>query len=148
MLTAGFSAFGFHVETRTFTPPRGGLNAPFDNLLFTTQVFGRPQVTPRTYVLGLIYVDRNADGAWTPRPVGDALREGLAGVDFQVFNASTSVSVASGTTMGHGSFSVRLPDGGYDLVFTDTALTGGPLRIVGVVMAGANLDLGDFEVGP
>jgi hypothetical protein len=110
MLTATFTSFGFHIESRIFTPPRGGLSAPFDNLQFSTQCFARPQASPRNYALALIYIDRNSDGAWTPRPVGDSLREGLAGVDFEVFIAGTTTSVAQGTTLGNGAVSVRVAD--------------------------------------
>jgi hypothetical protein len=148
MLTASFTAFGFHIESRAFTPPRGGLSAPFDNLLYASQNFGRPLNGARTYVLGLIYADRDSDGAWTPRPVGDSLREGLAGVDFVVYTAGTSTSIAVGTTMGNGGFSARVADGVYDLIFTDAALPGGQLIIEDVAIAGANVDTGDFRVGP
>ncbi len=148
MLTATFTSFGFHIETRTFTPPRGGLNSPFDNLLFTTQNFSRPLSGARMYILGLIYVDRDLDGAWTPRPVGDSLREGSLGVDFQVFTAGTATLVASGTTFGNGAFSARVVDGVYDLVFTDASLPGGQLVIEDIAVSGTNVDVGDFRIGP
>jgi len=148
MLYPSFTAFGFHIESRTFEPPRGGLNAPFDNILFATQDFGRPLNSPRTHILALVYRDMDNNGAWTPRQVGDPLREGLSGVNFEVYSANTPTLVAFGTTLGNGGLSVRVADGTYDLVLTDPAFSGGQFVIQGIVIVGANVDAGDFRLVP
>jgi hypothetical protein len=148
MLYSSFTAFGFHIESRTFTPPRGGLSAPFDNLMFATQDFGRPQIAPRTYLLGLIYRDVDNNNAWTPRQVGDPLREGMAGVAFEVYTANTSTRITTGTTLGNGGLSVRVADGTYDLVLLHPSFSGGQFVIQDVVVAGSNVDVGDFRLAP
>ena len=148
MLSANYSSFGFQIESRAFTPPRGGLNAPIDNLLFTTQDFGRPLSIPRTYLLGLLYWDHDRNAAWTPRAVDDPLREGLMDVNFQVWLNGTTTVAASGTTLGNGAFSARVASGVYDVVFTDARLPGGQFRIEDVTIATANVDLGDFQINP
>lgn len=148
MLYSSFTAFGFHIESRTFTPPRGGLNAPFDNLMFATQEFGRPQQAPRTYLLGLIYRDLDNNNVWTPRQVGDALREGLSGASFEVYTANTSTRITTGTTLGNGAITVRVADGVYDVVLVHPLFSGGQFMIQDVTVAGSNVDMGDFRLVP
>jgi len=145
MLSPNYTAFGHKAESRTFTPPLGGLNAPADNILFATQNFARPLSTPRNYVFGVLYTDVDGNGVWTPRNVGDASREGLAGVSFTVRVAGTSTVVATDTTMDNGAFSARVADGAYDVRFTGSSLPGGQLIITGVTMAGANVNVGDWD---
>lgn len=148
MLSTSYTSFGHKAESRTFTPPRGGLSAPVDNILFATQNFARPLSNPRYYIFGLLYEDMDASGTWTPRDVGHVSREGLAGVSFTVVVSGTSTVVASDTTMDNGAFSVRLADGMYDLRFTDSSLPGGTLTISGIAVTGANVDTGDWDTGP
>ncbi len=146
MLSANFTGFGYYVEARSFIPPRGGLVAPADNIIFSAQCFGRPQSTPRVYLFGVIYADRDDDGSWTPRDVGDPLREGLMNVSYDVFPDGSSTAVASGVTFGNGAFSVHLAPGVYDVVFTESFLPGGQLRIENASMTDINLDIGDHQV--
>lgn len=148
MLYSSFTAFGFHIESRTFTPPRGGLSAPFDNIMFATQDFGRPQAVPRTYLLALIYRDVDNNNDWTPRQVGDPLREGMSSVNFEVYTANTTTRIADGTTLGNGGLSVRVADGTYDLVLIHASFSGGQFVIQDIAMAGSNVDLGDFRLAP
>jgi hypothetical protein len=148
MLSANFTSFGHKVESQAFTPPRGGLSAPVDNIMFATQNFARPLSTPRNHVFGLLYDDVDGNNVWTPRNVGDANREGLAGVAFTVRVAGTSTVVATDTTMDNGAFSARVADGTYDLRFTGSSLPGGVLTVFAVTVYGANVDVGDWDVGP
>ena len=148
MLSTSYTSFGHKVESQLFTPPRGGLNAPVDNILFATQNFARPLSNPRNCVFGVLYEDADGNNAWTPRQVGDASREGLAGVAFTVRVAGTATVVASDTTMDNGAFSARVADGTYDVRFTGSSLSGGVMTITGVVVSAANVDAGDWDAGP
>lgn len=148
MLSANFTSFGHKVESRAFAPPRGGLNAPVDNIMFATQNFARPLSNPRNHVFGLLYEDVDGNNGWTPRNVGDANREGLAGVPFTVRVAGTATVVATETTMDNGAFSARVADGTYDVRFTGSSLPGGVFTVFAVTVAGANVDVGDWEIGP
>ncbi len=146
MLSANYGAFGHRIESRAFTPPRGGLNAPIDNLMFATQDYGRPLSNPRTYIFGLLYRDADGSGTWTPRDAGDANREGLAGVAIEVRTAGTTTAVATETTMDNGAFSVRVGDGTYDIVFTSSFIPGGSRTVSGVTISGVNTDAGDIRI--
>ncbi len=146
MLSASYTCFGHHIESRSFVPPLGGLNAPFDNLLFATQDFGRPQSNPKTHVFGVLYRDVDGNNAWTPRGVGAADREGLAGIAFTVKHAGTATVVASDTTMDNGAFSARVADGLYDITFSGSGLPGGTLTVTDITVSGANVDAGDVRV--
>lgn len=146
MLSANYSVFGHHVEVRTFTPPLGGLNAPFDNLVFATQDFGRPLSNPRTYIFGVLYRDHDGNNTWTPREVGDPNREGLAAVAFHIRNTGTATVVTSDTTMDNGAFSARVGDGAYDVVFTGSSLPGGALTLLNLTVSGSNVDAGDVRI--
>ena len=84
MLNPNVTVFGHYAESRSISPPVGNIPAPFDNLNYATQNFARPRSRPYTYVFGLLYSDLDGSGYWTPRDTGDARREGLAGVSFQV----------------------------------------------------------------
>lgn len=146
MLYASYTSFGFHAESRTFTPPKGGLSAPFSNLFYTTQDYGRPQPTPRTYVFGVTYVDRDGNGAWTPRDVGDPLREGVAGLTVDVVTAGTSTLITTTTTMGNGAYSARVADGTYDVIVHSALISGGQTTIHGIAVSGVNADAGDLSI--
>ncbi len=146
MLSTSYTTFGFYIESRGFIPPRGGLNAPVDNILFVTQNFAKPSANPRTYILGLLYEDKDGNGNWTPRNTSDPMREGLGEVNFEVFSDGTSTVVASGATLDNGAFSVRLGNGFYDLEFNDARLSGGELRVENIVLSGNNTDAGDFNI--
>lgn len=146
MLNGNFAAFGFRIETRSFVAPRGGLNSPFSNIMFATQSFGRPLSTPRAYVFGLLYDDKDSNGSWTPRDVGHAQREGVASVSYQVRVANTTTVVTSGVTMSNGAFSAKVNDGTYDIVFTGGAIPGGTITRQDVVVASVNADVGDVEL--
>jgi hypothetical protein len=148
MLSTSYTSFGHKVESQTFAPPRGGLNAPVDNLQFATENFARPLSNPRNHVFGVLFEDIDGNGVWTPRQVGDANREGLAGVAFTVRVAGTTTVVATDTTMDNGAFSARVADGSYDVRFTGSSLPGGMLTITGVTVSGANVDVGDWGAGP
>ncbi len=148
MLSTSYTSFGHHVESRAFTPPRGGLSAPVDNIMFATENFAKPLASPRYYVFGVLYEDIDGNSVWTPKQVGDPTREGLAGVPFTVRVAGTATVVASDTTMDNGAFSAKLADGTYDVRFTGSNLPGGVLTIANVVIAGVNVDAGDWDVGP
>jgi len=142
MLFDHFTVFGHRAESRAFTPPRGNISAPYDNLHYATQDFGRPFVPPYTHVFGLLYDDLDGNGAWTPRDSGHPLREGVAGITMNAYLAGTSSLVASGVTMAHGAFTLRLGNGTYDLEFL---LPGGSLVVAGVAISGANTDAGDIR---
>jgi hypothetical protein len=148
MLSTGYTSFGHKVESQSFTPPRGGLSAPVDNIMFATQNFARPLSNPRNYVFGVLYEDVDANNVWTPKQVGDVNREGLAGVAFTVRVAGTATVVASDTTMDNGAFSARVADGTYDVQFTGSSLPGGVLTVTGIVVSGVNVDVGDWDAGP
>ena len=108
MLSTNYTSFGHKVESRTFAPPRGGLNVPVDNIMFATQNFARPLSNPRNHIFGVLYNDLNANGSWTPRNVGDVNREGLAAVAFTVRVAGTATVVATDATMDNGAFSAKV----------------------------------------
>jgi len=146
MLTANYAVFGHHAEARTFMPPLGGLNAPFDNLLFATEDFGQPQASPRTYIFGVLYGDLDGNNSWTARDAGAPNREGLPGVAFTVRSAGTPTIVAGDTTMDNGAFSARVGDGVYDIIFTGSELPGGAASVFNVTVSGSNLDLGDVQI--
>lgn len=146
MLSSNYTVFGHRFESRTFTPPRGGINAPFDNIHFATQNFARPLNSPKTYLIALIYRDLDANNTWTPRNNGDPLREGEGGKSFQVFNAGTATLVASGTTMPTGALAVKIGNGTYDVEISGiTTAPLGKVRIEGVVLSGQNVDAGDLN---
>jgi len=94
------------------------------------------------------YEDMDGNSAWTPRDMGHASREGLAGVAFTVLDAGTSTVVASDTTMDNGAFSAKVLDGTYDVRFTGSSLPGGVLMITGVTVSGTNVDVGDWDTAP
>lgn len=143
MLNSNFSVFGFYVESRSFVPPRGGLTPPFSNIMFSTQSFGRPLSLPRTYVFGVLYDDRDGNGAWTPRGIGDPLREGLGNVNFEVHLRNTEAISAQGKTMSNGAFSLAVGDGTYDVIFYYQGQT---IVAEGVVVSGVNTEVGDIEI--
>ena len=170
MLSVNFSSFGHKVESRSFVPPLGGLNAPVDNIQFSTEVFAKP-LNPRTYIFGVLYVDRDENGEWTPRgdngvtlkevsPLrdmdgdGDAdlrdyaicqrmmgLKEGLNDEFFDVRMNGSGGLVGCDSTMGNGAFSVKIGDGIYDVVFNRLNVV-----IRGVSVLGNNVDVGDTPV--
>jgi hypothetical protein len=144
ILSSSKAVYGHRIESRTFTPPLGGLNPPFDNLHFATQNFSRPQPQPRTYLLGLLFDDLDASGEWTPRNDADPLHEGLASILVEVLESDTSDVVATTTTMTTGAFTVNVANGAYDVVVHFPGMPGSDLTIAGVTVAGANVDLGDF----
>jgi len=146
MLYGSYTSFGFHAESRTFTPPRGGLSAPFDNLFYTTQDYGTPQPTPRNCVFGVVYVDHDSDGVWTPRDVGNPLREGVSGATVEVVTSGTATVIATTTTMGNGAFSARVANGTYDAIVHSSLISGGQTAIHGIVISGANADAGDLSI--
>jgi hypothetical protein len=141
MLSGNYTVFGFHAESRSFAPPRGGLSSPIDNLHYATQDYARPSSGPYTYVFGLLYDDVDGSGNWTPRDLTHAQHEGLGGVIFDVYTAGTSTRVGGGTTMENGAFSVRLGNGRYDVEFS---LPDGVVTVADVVLNGANVDAGDI----
>jgi len=141
MLSGTYTVFGHRAQSRTFTPPRGGLSAPFDNIHFATQNYARPSSSPTTHIFGVLYDDVDGNGAWTPRDMGHAQHEGLGGVVFDVYLAGTSTRVAGGTTLVNGAFTVSRGNGTYDVVFQ---LGGGEVTVASVVVSGANVDAGDI----
>jgi hypothetical protein len=141
MLSGTYTVLGFRADSRAFTPPRGGLTAPIDNLHFATQVYTRPSGSPYTYIFGLLYDDLDDDGAWTPREANDPLREGLAGVPFDVYTAGTSSRVTGGTTSEAGAFTVRVGNGVYDIAFH---VGSGVVMVESVAVSGANVNAGDI----
>ena len=80
MLEEVFAVFGHRAESRIINPPVGNINSPYDNLQFATQNFARPLHDPQTYILGLLYDDKDNNGSWTPRNSGDSAREGALGL--------------------------------------------------------------------
>lgn len=148
MLSSNFAAFGFYAESRTFTPPRGNLNAPADNIMYATQNFGRTLSQPRNHIFGLLYKDYNLDGRWSPRDAGDPLREGISSALVEVFVANSSTAVVATQTSEAGSYSVRLADGSYDIVFSSPTIPGGSTMVTGINISGANTDAGDERIAP
>ncbi len=147
MLSADYTVFGHHVESRSFTPPLGGLDPPYSNINYATMDFARPGGVVKTYMLGVLYRDLDGDGAWTPRNVGDPQREGLGSVVYAVYRAGTTTLLTIGTTLGNGAFSINRPDGTYDIQFNNVPGTPtGKLRIENVTVAGQNVDVGDHNV--
>jgi len=139
--------FGHDAETRTFFPPRGGLSPPIDHLRFwEMNVLYYSTTDPRRHIFGVVYRDRNSDGAWTPREEDDPFREGLPGVACIAYIAGTDTAVASETTMPNGAFSLLLAPGSYDVAI---AIPEGVLWIHGVQVVDQNVEVGDVEVlGP
>jgi len=146
LLSANYTVFGHHAESRTFTPPLGNIIPPSDNIHFATQDFGRPAGATKTHVFGLLYNDMDSSWDWTPRDDIHLLREGVGGVEVEVFVAGTNTLVTSDTTMDNGAFSVRVGNGTYDVVFTGGSLPGGSYTIEDVTLSGANLDAGDHDI--
>jgi len=144
MLDVRLTVYGQHLENRAFEPPRGGLEAPNDNLFYSDILIATPHASlPQDYILGLLYDDLDESGGWTPRNDSDANREGLGGVSFVVYTAGTVSEVASDTTMDNGAFAVNVVDGAYDLHLLLPSTT---LVVPNVVVAGANVDVGDIRL--
>jgi hypothetical protein len=113
------------------------------NMFWATETFSAPAASPQTYVLGLLYDDKNQSGGWEPRDAGSANREGLGGVTYRVFESGRAGQVGGATTLDNGSFSFPAENGVYDMQF----LTGdGDLWIRNVRLNGANVDVGDLEI--
>lgn len=110
---------------------------------YATQNFARPLSGARTYLFGVFYDDLNNTGAWEPRGATDPNREGLAGVNYNVFQAGTSTLVGSGSTLANGAFSFRVGSGNYDVQFLPD---GGTQWIYGVSLSGQNVDVGDIAL--
>ena len=142
--------FGFSAETRPVTPDADNAFPSWTNNFYTaTQKFARPQYwnSPDQYAFGLIYRDLDGSGDWTPRQAGDPLREGLAGVDFDVFAAGSGTVISSGTTMANGAFTVALEPGDYDLRFAGAEMPGGQWWIEDFNVASEwNTDLGLIDI--
>jgi hypothetical protein len=146
MLGPSFAVFGHHLESRAFTPPRGGLAAPLDNLHYATQNYARPIAPTKTYILGLLYRDLDASGAWTPRNFNDPLREGLGNRAWTLYTAGTTTQLATGMTLSTGSFSINRGSGTYDIEFSGLMTPLGKYRIENVTLAGQNVDAGDHNI--
>jgi len=146
MLSGEFAVFGHYAESRAITPPIGNINPPYDNLHFATQDYARPFNHPQTYILGLLYEDKNNSGNWSPKNSDDPMREGLGGAQYEVFIANTNTSVTTGTTMANGAFSINIDDGTYDIEFTASAIPGGSLTVSNITVSGQNVDAGDYEI--
>jgi hypothetical protein len=170
MLSANFTVFGHKVESKSFVPPLGGLNAPADNILYATQVFASPVSAPKTYIFGILYFDTNGDGEWSPRDNGVGLteisplrdmdgdgdedlrdysivqkiigkREGFGGEPYEVRASDGGALTTQDTTMGNGAFSTRVGMGKYDIVFSRLGVS-----IRGVTVLGTNVDVGEISV--
>ncbi|MEX0885957.1 MAG: CAP domain-containing protein [Phycisphaeraceae bacterium] len=141
--------FGHHAETRAASADADN-NFPewIADLHLATQNFARPQYwqAPDQYAFGLIYHDLDASADWTPRDEGDPDREGLGGVEYEVYVANTDHAITSGTTMDNGAFTIALEPGDYDLYFSDPALPGGYAVLDFDVAASWNTDLGNLLV--
>ncbi|HRX87258.1 MAG TPA: hypothetical protein P5572_19705, partial [Phycisphaerae bacterium] len=138
------TVYGQHFEGRPFSPPRGGLVAPNDNLLYSDILFvsQRASLPPR-FILGLVFVDRDDSGNWTPRNEDDPNREGLAGIPCTVYEVDTTTTVATDTTMANGAFSLNVVSGIYDITF---GLPDRILRVEGITVDDANVDVGDIRI--
>ena len=156
MLNGNFTAFGFGVIEGPVTPAQSDdsgltqiLGKRVKRIIFGTQNFGTPFFDqPETYIAGLLYDDKDATSDWTPRSLDDPLREGLADVPFEVYQANTATLVSSGMTMDNGAFSVNIGDGDYDLKFLGP-FRGGALEqfvIEDVHVNGVNTVLDDIEI--
>lgn len=146
MLYAGFSSFGFFAEVRSFVAPLGGLPAPFNNILFATQTFATSLSQPRSLISGLLYKDRDANSAWTPRASADILREGIGHAKVDVFLANSLIPVVSGETFSNGAFSLPISSGTYDLLFSSSEIAAGSLKQSGIVVGSTNRDIGDIRI--
>jgi hypothetical protein len=145
MLNTNFTVFGSQIESRSITGGIGNLPSWATNMHMATQEFARPLNTPYSHVLGLVYNDRDVSGGWTPRNTGDGLREGLGGLNIALRSPAGTATIASGKTCDNGAFGVQVGDGTYDVVISGSQVTGTVL-VVGVTVAGANIDAGDFDI--
>jgi hypothetical protein len=137
MVSSDFNVLGHH----TMNDTDGG-----DEDHWATQAFARPLSTPYTHLFGLLYEDLDDSGAWTPRNDADPAREGRGGISFSVVPAGGGAVVASGVTLATGSYSARIGNGTYDVIFSDPSLPGGELSLANVVVSGINVDVGDTDV--
>ena len=145
MLNSNFAVFGFHIETRSFMPPRDGLNSPFRSIMFATQDFARFISVPRTYILGVLYNDKNNDESWTPQELDSSMHEGLANITLHVTAANNPVVViAIEKTMSNGAFSVKIGSGTYDIIFF--APNNQLIVRNNIVLIDKNIDVGDVKV--
>lgn len=111
---------------------------------FATQTLARPLASVRTYLLGVLYDDRNQSGQWEPHDLDDPRREGLGGVAYRVYSSATGQQIGgNNTTLDNGAFSFLAGNGTYDLQF----LLDDEMWVRNVSLSGANIDLGDLAVG-
>ncbi|HRX86522.1 MAG TPA: hypothetical protein P5572_15980, partial [Phycisphaerae bacterium] len=138
------TVYGQHFEGRPFMPPRGGLVAPNDNLLYSDILFVSQRASlPPHFILGVVFVDRDDSGDWTPRNEDDPNREGLAGILCTVYEVDTTTVVATDTTMSNGAFSLNVVGGIYDITF---GLSDRMLRVDGITVDDVNVDVGDIRI--
>lgn len=114
-----------------------------NNVYFATQDFARPLAYPKTYILGLVFNDKNANGSWDPFDVGLPQRESLADVPYKVLWANTSITIGIGKTFDNGAYSFKVDNGTYDIEFDIGAET---FLVEDLVVNGANVDVGDLLV--
>jgi uncharacterized protein YkwD len=95
-------------------------------MILTQDFGGRRDYIPQ--VLGVVYDDRDADGAY------DA-GEGLGGVQIEVVGQMETFRT---TTMSAGGYQLPVPNGTYEIYASGSRLSQ-PVSVAGVVMAGANV---------
>ncbi len=119
-----------------------GHDALNDASHWATVNFSRPLGSLRTFLLGVLYEDKDASGDWNPPISPTVASEGLGNIPFRVYQSGTLQQVGSeGATFANGGFSFAVGDGEYDVQFL---LDGTDVWKRGVVIAGQNVDLGDL----
>jgi hypothetical protein len=134
MMNRGFTAFGHAVIS--------------DANVWATQNFARPRLPePTYYAFGLVYDDLNDNGQWDPHDADDPSREGLAGQAVRIFDAESGTQLGDPrATLDNGTLSLPLDDGTYNIELSIDSL-GAIYTFADVVIAGANVDLGDLDIG-
>lgn len=148
MMNVNFRLFGHAIETRLISPtPENNLPSWTTRVHLATQKFARASSGPTGHIFGLVYEDLDSSGAWTPRDNGHSMREGIAGLPFELRRASDHVIIADGLTMESGAFTIPVSNGEYHLVFTDASLPAGILIAPWLTVAGGwNTDTGALEI--
>jgi hypothetical protein len=144
LLRGGLTVFGQSEEWREFTPPLGGLPTPYSFVYFREEHFTQPWFDdPQFFLFGVLFVDLDATGDWTPRYSDDPLREGLASIGCTVFVAGTQAIVTTDTTMNNGAFSLNVDPGVYDI---EIQLADRALLFEDIEVVDQNVEIGDVEV--
>ncbi len=131
LMNPSFTAFGHHA---------GNLGGKY----WATQDFATPGTGPETYILGLVFEDKNGNNSWDPFNVGSSQRESLGNVSYEVFLADTNTVVGAGETFDNGAYSFPIGNGSYDIGFN--VPEAGTFLVEDILVNGANVNAGDLIV--